>query len=209
MSAMTSNESAQIAPMPAGSAALGEREFAVLNAIHLKRLATTEQVAAVTAIDTAELASVLAVAASAGHVLSMESGHLLLPDGTAAVRRHYHERYAALRTDPAIGRWYARFETLNSRFIALLSAWQQMGSDERQLRKALEVVDALCTALDELLPLLPRYVEYQRRFEDAVAAIDSGDTDLLCNPRRDSAHNIWFELHEDILGVLGRPRDTT
>ena len=80
----------------------------------------------------------------------------------STVPRFAHERYAALRSDPAIGRWYARLETLNSRFIALLSAWQQMGSDERQLRKALEVVDALCTALDELLPLLPRYVEYQR-----------------------------------------------
>jgi hypothetical protein len=187
---------------------LDECEFKVLNAIHLKRLADGTQLAALTGLDTSALAPVLAAAAVREWVLSLEHGHMLLPAGTDAVRAYYDNCYAALRADATLDAWYARFEVLNTRFIALVTAWQQQ-SDEDALFKALEVVEQLTRELDRLLPHIPRYAEYQRRFTAALDAIDTGDTDLLCNPRRDSAHNIWFEFHEDILSVLGRPRDTT
>ena len=29
----------------------------------------------------------------------------------------------------------------------------------------------------------------------------------MVSPSVDSVHNIWFEIHEDILTLLGRPRD--
>lgn len=189
-------------------AILGECEFKVLNAIHLKRLAEDTQLVSLTGLDAAALAPVLGAAAAREWVLSLDRGHMLLPAGTDAVRAYYDSCYAALRGDAALDTWYARFEVLNTRFISLLTAWQQR-SDEGALFKALEVVEQLTRELDRLLPQIPRYAEYQRRFATTLDAIDAGDTDMLCNPRRDSAHNIWFEFHEDILSVLGRPRDTT
>jgi hypothetical protein len=39
--------------------------------------------------------------------------------------------------------------------------------------------------------------------------VDQGRREFVCKPTLDSVHNIWFEFHEDILAVLGRPRDTT
>jgi len=180
----------------------------VLNAIHLKKMADTVQLTSLCGLNDEALSAVLTSMAGAELIMSMDSGHLLLPDGTAAVLRHYHDTYAAIRSDPELSDWYLRFETLNVRFIAVLTSWQQVGGDDL-IFKALEIVEQLCGALDDILSLVPRYAEYQRRFEAALDAIDNGDTDLLCNPRRDSAHNIWFEFHEDILGVLGKPRDTT
>ena len=88
-------------------------------------------------------------------------------------------------------------------FIALVSSWQS-ANDEAALSTALDPVEQLCTALDELLDPIPRYANYQRRFRAALDAVDDGDVEALCNPRRDSAHNVWFEFHEDILGVLAR-----
>ena len=184
-------------------------EFALLNALHLKKLASTEQLASLLASEPASLRIALERAAASGLVLSMPSGHMLLPEGSAAVQCYYRETYAVLRGNAAVAAWYTRFEVLNTRFIARLSAWQQASGDQRSLDKALETVDELCAALTALLPLLPRYADYRRRFVTALDRIEAGDLDMLCNPRRDSAHNIWFEFHEDILCVLGRPRDTT
>lgn len=190
-------------------AALDEAAFTVLNALMLKRMASTEQLAVLVGAGADVVETQLADAQAQGLVMSMPSGHLLLPEGTAAVQAWYREHYAATRVDPALEQWYARFETLNTRFIALLTAYQQGGGDDDTLYKALDVVEQLVRALGALLPQVPRYADYQRRFEAASAAIEDGDRDLLCNPRRDSAHNVWFEFHEDILNVLGRPRDTT
>jgi len=193
-----------------GDAATGlnEQEFIVLNAVHLKRMADDAQLAALTGLATETFVPLLTDCANRELVMSMDSGHMLLPAGTEAVRAHYDRIYGALRGDPDIDGWYARFETLNTRFIKLLTNWQE-NADDAALFAALEVVEQLCTALDPLLSAIPRYADYQRRFLAATDAIDDGDTDLLCNPRRDSAHNIWFEFHEDILSVLGRPRETT
>lgn len=187
---------------------LSDRDFTVLNTIYLKKLADTSQIAGLCAFEKNALQTFLDDAVRNNLIMSTDSGYLLLPQGTTSVQRHYREAYAGLRSDPAVARWYAEFEALNARFIAAITAWQQTGGDDL-LFKALDDVEQLCAALDELLPLLPRYADYRRRFEASLAAVESGDTDLLCNPRRDSAHNIWFEFHEDILGVLGRPRDST
>jgi len=187
---------------------LEAHEFAVLNIIHLKRLAGDDALAALTGLDTATLVPLIGAAAARGLVMSTDAGHMLLPEGTDAVRAYCDDAYAALRGDAAIEAWYRRFETLNTRFIALLTSWQAH-TDGDALFEALTVVEQPSQEIDRLVPRIPRYRGYQQRFDAVIGAIDGGDADLLCNPRRDSAHNIWFEFHEDILGVLGRPRDTT
>jgi hypothetical protein len=193
----------------ATDALFDDERFKVLNAIHLKRMASSEQLATLLDMSVDGVERCCVAAAADGLLMTMPGGHLLLPEGTDAVQQYYREHYAEIRQDARMAPWYARFETLNTRFIALLSKWQRDSSDEDALYKALETVEQLATALATLAPLVPRYVDYQRRFAAAIDAIENGDTDLLCNPRRDSAHNIWFEFHEDILGVLARPRDTT
>jgi hypothetical protein len=189
--------------------ALDAERFTLLNCIHLKRLASTEQLLVLLNIAQPSLLAALEDAETQGLLMSTSAGHMLLPDGTDAVQRYYRECYESLRTEPVLSQWYTRFEVLNTRFIALLTTWQRDTSDEQALDKALTVVEQLSDALAAITTLVPRYADYQRRFAAAVDAIEGGDKDLLCNPRRDSAHNIWFEFHEDILSVLGRPRETT
>ncbi|MFT4582868.1 MAG: hypothetical protein ACI915_000362 [Gammaproteobacteria bacterium] len=191
-----------------GIASLDEHHFVVMNAIFLKKIATSDEVATLTGIDGAELNAILDFAVGAGLIMTTDSGHLLLPDGSSAVARHYTKTYQALRDSPVLNEWYAQFESINTRFIAAITAWQQDQSDDL-LFKALDIVERLCTRIEALVLLVPRYNDYQRRFEAAGGLVESGDSDLLCNPRRDSVHNIWFEFHEDILCVMGRVRDTT
>ena len=190
-------------------AALDAEQFTLLNCIHLTRLATSEQIGVLLNITQPDLQAALQAAEGQGLLMSTSAGHMLLPEGTDAVQHYYRECYGELRAEPALTQWYSRFEVLNTRFIALLTAWQRDSRDEQALDKALTVVEQLSEALAAITFFIPRYGDYQRRFLAAVEGIEDGDEDLLCNPRRDSAHNIWFEFHEDILSVLGRPRETT
>jgi hypothetical protein len=142
-------------------------------------------------------------------LLKLPDGVMLLTDGTQQVVSYYMQHYANLRTQAPVLQWYENFETLNSRFIATVTDWQKSDGDERLERKLLQCAERLAKDIGQLVPDIPRYVGYVRRFERSMDMVDQGKRDYVCKPTIDSVHNIWFEFHEDILAVLGRPRDTT
>jgi len=181
--------------------------FVVLNGAHLKKMATTEEIAAVVGVPIDVAKAEFARAVERGWAMNLEGRYLITPEGTSLVHEYYGRLYAGLREDAAVKSWYDRFETLNDQFIKAVSDWQQSGNDEKALSKVVKVVERLTKALRDLTPLLPRYAKYSARFTDGVGKIDRGQLDFVCGPTIDSVHTVWFEFHEDILSVLGRPRD--
>jgi hypothetical protein len=188
---------------------LSDTDFAVLNAIYLKKMATGETIAEVTGLAPDLVGERLEAAVNTMQVLLMPTGAMLLEDGTSAVLATYRDTYAAVRTEPEVLQWYESFETINSRFIAQVSEWQTTDGDERIERKLLQTAERLTRDLAALLPRIPRYARYIARFGLGLERVDQGLSEFVCKPTIDSIHNIWFEFHEDILAVLGRPRDTT
>jgi hypothetical protein len=186
----------------------GEDEaFVVLNGSHLKKMAKSEEVAAAVGVAPKNAADQLAAAVDKGWAMNMDGRYLVLPDGTAAVHQFYARIYGLLRQDSGLIAWYERFESLNDQFIKAVSDWQKSDGDPKAESKVIKVVERQIKALGELIPAIPRYAHYVRRFGDGIARIDRGDRDFVCGPTIDSVHTIWFEFHEDILSVLGRPRD--
>ena len=59
-----------------------------------------------------------------------------------------------------------------------------------------------------LAAVAPRLASYPSRLAEAAGAIATGDSRFVANPRVDSLHQVWFELHEDVLVTLGRSRAT-
>lgn len=188
---------------------ISDNEFAVLNAMYLKKMATTATIADITALPTDEVGEQLMQAVEAGKVIQLPDGGMLLPPGTQAVLDYYHETYVDVRGDPEVVQWYEDFEDLNSRFIAAVTEWQKSEGDERAERKLLRGAERLARDIAQLEPRIPRYAEYVRRLQRSMDKVDQGERNFVCKPTMDSVHNIWFEFHEDILAVLGRPRDTT
>lgn len=186
---------------------LDERTFLVLNGAHLKKMASAEAIAKAVGVDPEAANAVLAAASAKGWALEVEGKILLLPEGTAAVHDYYRNAYQEQRMSAQLMSWYGRFEALNEQFIKQVTDWQKADGDERIEARLLKTVERLMKSLADILPLIPRYECYTRRFAASIAAIDRGDKDYVCKPTVDSVHNIWFELHEDILSVLGRPRD--
>jgi hypothetical protein len=60
--------------------------------------------------------------------------------------------------------------------------------------------------LDQLGNVAPRFGCYQARLAAALAAFGGGDNDALARPMTGSYHDVWMELHEDLLATLGRER---
>ena len=188
---------------------LPDSEFTILNAIYLKKMAAAVAVAAATSLPEDAVTRTLASAADAGWLMDLPGGAMLLPEGTEQVLDYYRNTYAAVRADPTVVHWYDGFETLNTRFIAAVSEWQRSEGDERAERRVLQAAGRLAKDIAQLVPLIPRYGAYRQRLERSIDLVDAGSQDFVCKPTVDSVHNIWFEFHEDILAVLGRPRDTT
>jgi hypothetical protein len=189
---------------------LAESDFIVLNVVYLKKMAGAAQIAEATGLAADAVAQRLATAAGQGWLMDMgPAGAMLLEEGIAQVTAYYRDAYAGLRTDPALIKWYENFESLNERFIAVVSEWQKSEGDDRIERRVLQTAERLAKDIGQLVPRIARYASYPRRLERSMDRVDAGERDFVCKPTLDSVHNIWFEFHEDILAVLGRPRDTT
>ncbi len=189
-------------------AGLSEQEFLVLNGAHLKKMATAKDLASAVGLEVSVVEAVLDAAAGNNLLMVAEGKHLLFPAGTNAVQEYYRTVYGPMRSNDLVLGWYERFEAVNEQFIKQVSEWQSTDGDERVQSRMIKTVERLTKNLQELTPLLPRYEIYVDRFNASVTRVDQGDKDFVCKPTIDSVHNIWFEFHEDILSVIGRPRDT-
>jgi pyruvate,orthophosphate dikinase len=54
---------------------------------------------------------------------------------------------------------------------------------------------------------LPRLERYRARLLRAAENVAGGDHAYIASPRLDSYHNVWFELHEDLILLAGRTRE--
>lgn len=200
---------------------LSKEDYDVLNAVALKKMASAAAVAAVCRRDEEAAHQALHRLAGTG-LLFVVDGSALPGDGAEpALAAAAAEHYAAVRTDPAVLDQVARFETVNSQFLAAMSAWQQVdvggqkvpndhtdsAYDDRIISRLDRLVARIGPLIDALAGHDPRFAGYRERFEQALAGIDAGRHDLVSSPTVDSVHNIWFEFHEDLLRTLGRERE--
>ncbi|WP_339753475.1 hypothetical protein [uncultured Marinobacter sp.] len=192
---------------------LTETDFLVLNAVYLKKVVAAPQIVEMTGVAVDDVARCLEAATEQGWLMEMDMGGadgvMLLEDGITQVMSYYQEVYADLRSNTVQSDWYQSFESLNKRFVAAVTEWQETDGSDRSEQRVLQAAERLVKDIGRLVPIIPRYSGYVDRMERSMDRVDAGERDYVCNPTIDSIHNIWFEFHEDILTVLGRQRDTT
>jgi pyruvate, orthophosphate dikinase len=143
----------------------------------------------------------------------------LTADGKAVAAEHLAADSAAWGVDNASAALDA-FLDLDRRMKATVTAWQMREIDGQQAFN--DHSDAAYDAgvLGELAALhgdadawlrplavgLPRLGGYLSRLAHANSAAQGGDPRYVASPRVDSYHGVWFELHEDLIGLAGRSR---
>ncbi|CAN5232884.1 hypothetical protein BH24ACT1_BH24ACT1_07250 [soil metagenome] len=124
---------------------------------------------------------------------------------------------------PALEEAYGSFLALNSELLRACTAWQLRDADEGSLvpndhgdasydagvvAHLAEIHRRAQPVLLELESLLPRFRPYGLRLQRALDRVQAGDGDWFTRPLLDSYHQVWFELHQDLLITLGLERST-
>lgn len=130
---------------------------------------------------------------------------------TAAGRQEHadlHQQHVSDELRVALAPAYDAFLAPNQRFKELTTAAQTGAAGDRsdivaQLDSVHGDVTAVVTAAADASP---RFAGYQPRFDHALAAYRDGDDSALARPMSGSYHDVWMELHEDLLLTLGRER---
>lgn len=113
------------------------------------------------------------------------------------------------------------FVPLDGRIKVIVTAWQMRDdngqpvlNDHTDAEYDAGVLSDLRTfhkdAVAWIQPLcdgLPRLSTYVARLESAAHLVATGDHTYIASPRVDSYHNIWFELHEDLILLAGKTRE--
>ena len=199
---------------------LDTTDYDVLNVVALKKMATAAAVTQVIAVPAQAVQDAFARLAADGVVFVAGGAALPTDEAEPAPRAAAADRYAALRTDPAVLALVDRFETVNAQFLTTISLWQQIDVGGRKVAndhtdaeyddKIISRIDKLVARLTPLIDALaghdPRFAGYATRFAAAMAAVDGGQAEFVSSPTLDSVHTVWFEFHEDLLRTLGRER---
>lgn len=188
----------------------------LLQALRLKGRARVDDLAAATGLDLEETAAAVDDLVSARHAGEVGGRFKLSPEGRAEL----DELLAAERATvdgAAIARLYEEFDEHNTALKEMMTRWQlKDGSTPNDHTDAAydAAIIADLVALDaRFRPLLDRFVtvadrlaQYPPRFARALAMIEAGHRSWFAKPLADSYHTVWFELHEDLIGLAGLTR---
>jgi hypothetical protein len=192
-----------------------------LHGLAVRKAGSAATVADLLGADQAEVGAALDAAAADGLALAANDKFMVTPAGRAWLEEQYSSAFAGLRADPDASEAYARFERINRELLTLFTDWQMVPAggehipnDHSDPGYDHEVIDRIGSQHDRAQRPLRSFAEldgrlerYLRRLDAAYDKILAGDLDFVSGARVDSYHTVWFELHEDLLRMLGRERE--
>jgi hypothetical protein len=196
----------------------------VLHGLAIKKHASAAAVAGIVGLDPARAAALLADAARRGRAIEAQGKFLLAPAARMSLEAEYSRVYADLRANPAFLAAYETFERVNSALKSLITDWQTMevggevggeriandhsdaAYDERIIDRLGELHERSDGFFAGLAAGLPRLQIYQAKLLQALEKAEDGAVEWVSDARIESYHTVWFELHEDLLRILGRQR---
>lgn len=195
--------------------------FLAVHGLAVKKAGSAEDVAAVTGKDPAEVAEALEAAVQAGHVLSARGKYMVTPAGRAWLDEQYPVLFAEHRASSALSDAYDRFEVINRELLALMTRWQtvtvggqSVPNDHTDEAYDAGIIDQLGAFHERAVPTLRAFTELEPRLGSYIDALDAaegkilaGERDYVSGARIQSYHTVWFEMHEDLLRMLGRTRE--
>ncbi len=194
-----------------GRAALEIDEALVLHVLRVRGFLTPD---AFEASLGAHPADVLAALVDAGHVKHVEASDMysLTPSG----REHQTTLMADDATDAlskSLAPHYEPFLELNTEFKELCTMWQlrngepndhsDAGYDRDCVGKLIDLNRRVRPVIESMAGSLPRLARYLDRLDTAAANVDGGEIKQFTGVMCESYHDIWMELHEDLI-VLQR-----
>ena len=193
----------------------------VFHATAIKRHAPPAAIAALAGVTEATARAELDTAVAAGRAFEAKGAYALTPLAGVALHARYARHFAGLRADAVFVGAYEGFERINVTLKQIITDWQtldvggaKIANDHRDKAHDAAVIDRLGGLHEQAEPILtrlsaklPRLRYYADKLLAALEASEDGDHEWVSDIRRDSYHTVWFELHEELLRIMGRERE--
>jgi hypothetical protein len=139
------------------------------------------------------------------------------PEGKARVAELVAKERDSIDHD-ALAAAYEEFDSHNSDLKEIVSAWQlrdggapndhtDAGYDAGVLARLGELHERFRPLVERIVTIAPRLAPYTTRFDNALEQVRAGDHAYVARPITDSYHTVWFEFHEELIGLLGLSRE--
>ena len=182
-------------------------QLAVVHAIRIRGVASRDVICEMTGLDCAVADAELQATADRGWTLFREnritSGWGLTPEGRAQHRTALHDDVEASGDRRAIEAAYEGFLAHNEPMKILCTKWQMEGEPACCVHELTTLHTAIVPVVERLSTSVARFGPYPARLRAALTRFQSGDRTALAKPLSGSYHDVWMELHEDLI-VLQR-----
>jgi hypothetical protein len=193
----------------------------LMHAAAIKKHGDLASLAAIAGLSNLVAEAVAAQAVANGRLANIDGKYLLTPAGQMIVQSEYSLYCAPLRADSRFKQAYERFELINRDLKRLVTDWQTMEVGGKRVPNLhenreydAEVIDRLGDLHERFEPVLkqlvaaaPRLIIYARKLAQALAETEKGGIQWVSDAKLDSYHTVWFELHEDLLRLMGQSRE--
>ncbi len=193
----------------------------VYHGLAIKRHAEAPAIAELIGLPKDHVASLLQTAAATGRAVEAKGAYILSPLARIGLEARYALHFGHLREDKAFNAAYQSFERINRTLKQVITEWQTIevggrkvandhsdkAHDEAIIDRLGAVHEQVETVLNALGAKLPRMKIYAKKLLHALEAAEDGDHEWVSDIRRESYHTVWFELHEDLLRIMGQVRE--
>jgi hypothetical protein len=191
-------------------------ELAVLQVLRLKGRATAAEVAAATGVPGAGIAAFMHGLVASGSAREVREAYMLLPPARERLAALLDQERTAVDGD-AVASVYDDFAAVNGDFKQLATDWQLRDGEPNDhsdgaydagvLARLPGIHERVMPVVDRAAGAVPRLATYGARLQGAIDRVQAGDRAWLLKPLIDSYHTVWFELHEELIGLSGRSRE--
>ena len=192
----------------------------VMHGLAVKKNGTPEAIASLLGLDPNDVKTVINQLVEAKRAVEVQGKYLLTPPARMALDSDYSHHYADLRANQQFKAGYEAFERLNGALKQLITDWQTIGIGSERVpndhsnkdydRKIIDRLGQLHDRADvvllQLASALPRMRLYSEKLARALENAEDGAVIWVSDPKIESYHTLWFELHEDLLRLMGRER---
>ncbi|MBH1998120.1 MAG: hypothetical protein I8H96_03185 [Sphingomonadaceae bacterium] len=199
---------------------IDERDL-IFHGVAIKRHAGARAIAELVGLPEPRVSALLADAVASGRVVDTSGAFILAPLTRVALEARYGLHFAELRANKGFEAAYLAFERVNKSLKQVITDWQtisiggnKVANDHSDRAHDEAVIDRLGEVHEQVEPILaalaaqwPRLTFYADKLLAALEAAEDGDHEWVSDIRRDSYHTVWFELHEDLLRIMGRVRE--
>lgn len=193
----------------------------VMHGIAVKKYATVDDICSVTGLAEDAVSALAAEAVAKGRVSEANGKYLLTPIGQVTLKSAYSKSYGSLRKDDDFVAAYENFERINNDLKQAITDWQtvKLGgqtvandhSDKDYDASVIDRIGDIHERVDVVLERLGRKEQrlhrYREKLLSALEKAEDGEIRWVSDATIESYHTVWFELHEDLLRVMGRERE--